>query len=434
MNHHFWLADFTDEGCFGALTALSGASELRCGALNLRQKLLQRLQNNISEVRLFDKISPWDRHSDALFSNPTHFAETVLSSRCILSQEAADYLLGSERNEIYQTNDGKIIGCRFDSGFSSIENLKSMIATAKLPIHQLNAIRIDYPWHLLKFNESEIAADLMMVESIDKGISPHIPNDVFVRGLENIKITGDVEFGVGATISAEKSNVRIEQHSSIGPGSILSAQDGPIWIGENVVIEPGAIIQGPAYIGQNSIVRAGARLNGGVSLGVHCRVGGELSNVIMQGFSNKQHSGYIGGAVIGQWVNLGAATDNSDLKNNYRPIDVTLDGKKIDSGELHLGVIIGDFVRTAIQTRLNSGTVVGTCCNIFGNDFPDKAIPPFIWFGSDGYQEYRLDKALDTIKIVLSRRSMILHEQLEKALTDIFSSTRKEREQFLRSQ
>jgi len=433
MNTKIHLTDFTGEGIFGPLTSLSKASELRCGAFGLEEKLIRRLELNGAGTIIVDPPSILaDRVADpsgSVLSN----ADICLSSRCLLSDEAVRAILGSTSDECYLTPDGKLVGYRISEGTDIPMNLRVNRAKIdKLPKVTIDARRVDFPWQLTRLNGAEIAGDLELTESVQRGSQPSIPKDVLIRGAEHILATGEVYLGAGVVIDAEKHHVRLERNCRVGCGAILTAKDGPIWLAEDAEIEAGAILQGPVYIGSGSIVRAGARINGSVSLGTECRVGGEVSNVIMQGYSNKQHSGYLGGTVIGQWVNLGAATDNSDLKNNYRSIDVTLNGNRIDSGELHVGTFIGDFVRTAIQTRLNSGTAVGTCCNLFGNDFPEKAIPAFVWYGTDGYQEYRLDKALETIRVIMSRRKKELNKVLEEALNKLFDTSRDSRREFLK--
>jgi len=435
MNDSIILSDFTGDGHFGPLTTLTPASELRCGALSLRTKLATRLEaKGISNV-CHDPAGPFTVETKTPRRESRNQPSVLLSSRTLLKEEALEVICSTSGDTIFTGSDQKIVGLRLAAGIDvSRLDLASIVNESGVSRVTVPARRVDFPWELDKWNSDEIVEDLALFESIDRGTTPPIPSDVISRGSENIRATGDVHLGAGAIFSAERFHVRLEKGTIISAGAIISAAKGPVWIGENSVIEPGAIIEGPAYIGDGSIVRAGARVRGSVSLGRECRVGGELSNVIMQSFSNKQHSGYLGGAVLGSWVNLGAATDNSDLKNNYRPIDVTLDGRKFDTGDLHIGVFLGDFVRTAIQTRLNSGSAVGTCCNLFGNDFPEKSIPPFIWHGSDGYQEYRLDKAIDTIKIVLSRRKMEMTPSLEESLNKLFDVTRPARLDFLNKQ
>ncbi|MFN3822157.1 MAG: hypothetical protein ACK4OO_07460, partial [bacterium] len=217
---------------------------------------------------------------------------------------------------------------------------------------------------------------------------------------------------------------------------ILNSQYGPIWIDKKALIQSGAILKGPLYIGPYSIVRPGAQIMGNVSLGPHCRVGGEISQVVIQGYSNKQHGGYLGTSYIGEWVNLGAGTDNSDLKNNYRPISVnlytfpeqesgaqSLNWEILNSNSIHLGVFIGDYTRTAIGTRLNSGGILGTCCHILSPDFPQKTLPPFSWVTNEGLEIYHWEKAIDTIGVIMSRRGKILTPLRNSALAQLYRTS-----------
>lgn len=367
-------------GVFGPLASLRSVADVRTGAFTLRQRWLTaaRLANPRLELT-FSDAEPSD--------------SGALQLQTLVEVDSLDRLFHEPKRE----------------------NLP--------PI---------YPWDVLNNLGRQIAADLALAERLNAGSLAQLPTDAIVRGIDEVRLNGFIRVGPGAIIDASRARIRIEDGAEIGAGAILATEkDAPIWIGKHARVMPGAIITGPAYIGDGSIVRQGARINGDVALGPHCRVGGELSSVVMQGFSNKQHSGYLGGVMVGEFVNLGAATDNSDLKNNYRPIEVTLDEEPLASGELHFGGVIGDFVRTAIHTRLNTGTVVGVSCNLFGADFPDKAIPPFIWFDGNGYQEYRLDKALETVEVILSRRQKVLDDHLRNALTDLFASTAGRRSDFL---
>jgi len=288
---------------------------------------------------------------------------------------------------------------------------------------------MDYPWQMVNAADNQISADLELVVVDNPGSVQDMGGFVKESILDRVEVTGRVDVRPGVIVDAENNPVRLEDGVRLGPGVVIDAAEGPVWIAAGANIQAGAILTGPVYVGPGSIVRPGARLSEGVCLGPQCRIGGEVSRSVFQGYSNKQHSGYLGTSFVGSWVNLGAATDNSDLKNNYRPVDVTMNGKKINSGDLHVGAFIGDFTRTAIHTRLNSGTVIGVCCNIFGTDFPVKGIPAFTWFGSDGYREYRLEKALETICTVMSRRGKKLTPVLETLLREIFNSTKEARKQ-----
>lgn len=425
------------ESRFGPLTELRAASELRCGAFSLEEKLLRRL----GSAGIRDITRSYDTPTGTIRFSPTLLGSSqsviFLSIRALLRPEAVDVMTNSRTECRFESTSGSFLGARFSTesiirqGDDWADTLVDTLSK-RIPRLTIPSGRMDYPWHLVQAIREEIAFDLALADADDAGVAnPLLPADVTTRGGENIRITGQVFIGPGVILDAESEQIRLDEGSRIDAGAMLVALDGPIWIARNARVMPGAILTGPVYVGPSSIIRPGARLNGAVAVGPYCRVGGEVSGALMQGYSNKQHSGYLGASFVGEWVNLGAATDNSDLKNNYRPIEVTLDGQIIDSGDLHVGVFLGDFVRTAIHTRLNSGTAVGSCCNLFGADFPDKAVPPFIWFGSSGYQECRLDKALETIRVVMSRRGRELDARLEAALNDLFDRSRDERAEFL---
>lgn len=431
MNQNFRiiLIDKSADACFGPLTELRQPGDLRCGAFTLREKLQRRFRKlgveKISGCGWAAESDPHDDGATTLF----------LSDRTLLTETGAKEALASPEGTILLDAAGRIAGFRAGSGAIPAVNVDGMLlelATSSGRSRTIDgACRVDYPWEIVSRAGAEIELDMQLSDAPD-GEAGFAPTGLIVRGKERLEVGSGVRFSPGVILDAEVSAIRIGNDVCIEAGAILSALDGPVWIAERARIMPGAILTGPVYVGADSIVRQGARLNGDVILGPQCRVGGELGEVVMQAYSNKQHSGYLGTSFIGEWVNLGAATDNSDLKNNYRPIEVTLNGRKIVSGELHAGVYLGDYVRSAIQTRLNSGTAVGTCCNLFGADFPEKSLPPFVWAASDGYQEYNLEKAIETIRVVMSRRKTELSSEREADLRRLFEKSAVEREQFLR--
>jgi UDP-N-acetylglucosamine diphosphorylase/glucosamine-1-phosphate N-acetyltransferase len=205
-----------------------------------------------------------------------------------------------------------------------------------------------------------------------------------------------------------RDRMRIREGVRIETGAVVDASRGPVFLGEDVRIEHNAIVLGPAVIGPRSLVRGGARIQGPVSIGPVSKVGGEIEGSIVQGYSNKQHEGYLGHAYIGSWVNLGALTTNSDLKNNYGTVRVWTPEGEIDTGQQFVGVFIGDHSKTAIGTMLNTGTVIGFSANIATHGFPSKHVPSFSWIGPFGTERYDLEKALTVARAVLNRRQMRL--------------------------
>ena len=202
-------------------------------------------------------------------------------------------------------------------------------------------------------------------------------------------------------------------------GYILDDSTGPILLGENVTIKSGAIIKGPIFIDQDSVINEGAILKGNIIVGPKCKIGGEISNTIFQGYSNKQHEGFLGNSYIGEWVNLGANTNNSNLKNNYSKIKFNFSDKIIDSKKIFLGVMIGDFSRTGISTMINTGSYIGLGANIFGGGFQNKYIESFSW-GKDDITDF--SKLLETIKIIKSRRNEELSDAETSFLKNYYNS------------
>jgi UDP-N-acetylglucosamine diphosphorylase/glucosamine-1-phosphate N-acetyltransferase len=215
-------------------------------------------------------------------------------------------------------------------------------------------------------------------------------------------------------------NVFIHETAKISAGVILDASKGPIIIDENVVVDIGALVQGPVYIGKNSKINPGAKLRGNIAIGATCKVGGEVEDVIIHAYSNKQHDGFLGHSYIGEWVNLGANTNNSDLKNNYSTIRINLSKElEINTMQQFLGVLIGDYSKSGISTMFNSGTVVGLGANVFGSDFQPKFIESFSWGGGENQTDF--DKFIETCGRVKSRRNMVLTNAELKFLKNLYS-------------
>jgi len=192
------------------------------------------------------------------------------------------------------------------------------------------------------------------------------------------------------------------------PGVVLDAEDGPITLAPGVVVQPQVVVRGPAAIGPGSLLKAGATIHEATSVGPRCKIGGEVEESIVQGYSNKQHDGFLGHAWLGEWVNLGAATSNSDLKNNYSHVRMWEEGRMLDTGMQFVGLVAGDHVKSAIGTLFNTGTVVGAASQVFGAGFPPKFVPPFSWGGAGGLDIYGYERAEGTARTVMQRRGVTM--------------------------
>jgi UDP-N-acetylglucosamine diphosphorylase/glucosamine-1-phosphate N-acetyltransferase len=213
--------------------------------------------------------------------------------------------------------------------------------------------------------------------------------------------------------------VYIHKSVEIAPSVVIDASGGPVIIEERTRIEPFSFIEGPCYIGPDCRI-VGGRIRSGTSLGPICRVGGEVEESILLGFCNKYHEGFLGHAYLGEWVNLGALTTNSDLKNNYKEITVELGGRNIDTGSIKIGSFIGDHTKTGIGTMLNTGINIGFSCNLYGAGlFAQKSINSFSWGEPGNLQDYRLDKAIETAEISMGRRDIAFSQTHRKLFEDI---------------
>jgi UDP-N-acetylglucosamine diphosphorylase/glucosamine-1-phosphate N-acetyltransferase len=267
-----------------------------------------------------------------------------------------------------------------------------------LPYHGKLTI-IKNPWDIFVENGVQIRQDLELLKAertwhkiTDKHTIVYNPDNVFVE--ENVKIRA----------------------------AILNAEDGPIYIGKDTEINEGAMIRGPFAICEHSIIGMGGKMRPDTTIGPFSKVSGEVSNSVIFGYSNKAHEGFLGNSVIGEWCNLGADTNNSNLKNNYSQVQVYSykERKSVNSGRQFCGLIMGDHAKTGINTMFNTGTVVGVCANIFGAGFPDKFIPSFSWGGADGVEVYKLEKAIEVAEQVMARRKITLSDADRSILSTIF--------------
>ena len=216
----------------------------------------------------------------------------------------------------------------------------------------------------------------------------------------------------------DRNSIRIGQNVTIEPGVVLVPDGGLIHIGDGAVIQAGALIRGTVSIGKGSTVRMGAHVYHGTTVGPLCKVGGELQNVVFQGYANKAHGGYLGNSVVGKWVNIGADANTSNLKNNYTSIRIEdwHTGAPIDTGLSFYGTIFGDHSKIAIGSKLNSGTQFGVSSSFVSNDFSPKRIPHFGWVTDAGVEPFEIKRALQTARAMMARRGVEMDKAEESVL------------------
>lgn len=263
---------------------------------------------------------------------------------------------------------------------------------------------IHHLWDLFTFNGNEIQNDIGLLN----------PNRS-----ESADISDFSAF-------ENKSEIFIEDSVSIEAGCILDARKGPIYIGEGATIMAGSIIYGPAAICEKATIKAGAKIYEGSTIGPVCKVGGEVNNTIFHSYSNKAHDGFVGNSIFGQWCNLGADTNTSNLKNNYSTIRIVDwdTEEEMETDQQFFGTVMGDHSKTAINTQLNTGTLCGVSSNIFSSDFPPKFIPSFSWVGSNVIQTYKPEKALETMKTMMARRDVVMSDAYNNMMRHISKNSR----------
>ncbi|PKA83925.1 UDP-N-acetylglucosamine diphosphorylase/glucosamine-1-phosphate N-acetyltransferase [Ulvibacter sp. MAR_2010_11] len=228
------------------------------------------------------------------------------------------------------------------------------------------------------------------------------------------------------TVAFNKEQIFIEEGAKL-PLCSLNATEGPIYIGKNAEIMEGSMIRGPFALCEGATVKMAAKIYSGTTVGPYCKVGGEVNNSVLFGYSNKGHDGFLGNSVIGEWCNLGADTNNSNLKNNYA--EVRLWNYETESfartGLQFCGLMMGDHSKCGINTMFNTGTVVGVSANIFGSGFPRNFIPSFSWGGSGGMTTFKTDKAFEVAQVVMSRRGVEFTQPDARILEHIFETSAK---------
>mgnify|MGYP001360314315 CR=1 FL=1 len=220
------------------------------------------------------------------------------------------------------------------------------------------------------------------------------------------------------TLIGPPSALFIEEGATI-EGAILNTTSGPIYVAKNAEIMEGSLIRGGLALCENACIKMGAKIYGATSIGPYSKVGGELNNVIFQSFSNKGHDGFLGNSVIGEWCNLGADTNTSNLKNNYSNVKTYsyIDKTEVQTGIQFMGLFMGDYSKSGINTMFNTASSIGVCCNVFGSGFPDKHIPSFSWVNSDTITPFDLQKAISAANNMMTRRNL----DMEQADMDIFA-------------
>ena len=392
--------------------------DLKCGTFSLREKI-QRWHGNVPitlhcRPYLADVLRQQNPKTRVNELPPGEYL--FVNGRVIADQKFVKAISMKGNADTVFTSGGQVVAARVSRKLSArwSSGMPEAFSAGDfdgMERKEVDVTLINYSWDLVKNNGAQLQADWILLSKLFTGT----------------KLKGKVYPGVHLI---NKKNIFIGAGSIVKPGVVIDAEAGSVYIGKNVTILPQSTIIGPASIGDGSMIKAGAKIYEDTTIGPMCKIGGEVEASIVHGFSNKQHDGFLGHSYLGEWVNLGAGTTNSDLKNNYGSIKVIVNGELIDSGSQFVGVTIGDHTKTAINSVLNTGTVVGAACNIFGRGIPPQFVPSFSWGASgESSTTYDLSRVLEAAKRVMSRREVILSEHDAALFRKIFALTHEERHQ-----
>lgn len=400
---------------FLPLAYLRPVYELRCGALSLREKIETSIPRPSVSLHVRPDLAGFWREEQRAFPvNEIADRDTWFINGRVVADEKLMKLVRRKnpRGCAYVNNDGDIAAAYIEgSQVSAI--LRSWPrpfgpdSLAGIPSEPCECTLVKYPWDLVTQTPREIERD-------------------FGRRSGSTRAAGRSRVHRGAHVLNRK-NVFIGRDSVIKPGAVLDAEEGPVILGRDVTVLSNAVIQGPAFVGDHSVIRAGAKIYHGTSIGAHCKVGGEVEASVIQSHSNKQHDGFLGHSYLASWVNIGAGTNTSDLKNTYGPVKVRLGETEIDTGLQFVGLTMGDHSKTGINVMFDTGTVVGVSCNLFGAGLPPKFVPSFAWGEKNALTLYQPDKALETSRRMMVRRDVRMSPAYERRMRDVFSWTEGER-------
>ncbi len=398
---------------------------LRCGPSLLYEKIIQRL-NLDGRIVFFMREYLAEAYAEKL-SRKAGGKVFVNELKLLKSGEDLFIVYGGwlppkgplelEEDTIAVKDDRIIYAHVKSSSISGIadrcDNLRELLDALRSELSEVrldDARLIENLWDLIEYNEGEIVLEA----------------ERFKR-MENYR---RIDEGVGVYVVGDREDIIVARGVEIYPQTVFDSSKGPIVIDEDARIMPFSYIAGPCYVGRGSWI-VGGKISGS-TIGPVCRIGGEVEESIIQGFSNKYHEGFLGHSYVGEWVNLAALTTVSDLKNDYSSIGVPVGGRLVDSGRLKLGAFIGDHTRTGIGSLLTAGSVIGVMCNLVTSGEPcPKYIPSFTWYVKGRVRDWiPVDRMIDAARRMMARRGVRLTDAEERLYRRLYEETREERRRF----
>lgn len=382
------------QGGFGPVTTLRPIFLTRSGALTGFERIGRRLGLQAEAVWVPNRLAGVTKAllpGCSVNQAPAEGADCLLVNGRWLGLAYLEQVVGLDKQQALVQGDGQVVAKRVDGRDAArflqdgCARLLDHVSTIRL----IERVLLERPWHILDQLNTTLSADLEAIDLPTLDTDQHPAVTVF--GQHAAKTAADAQ---------------------LSPGIVIDGERGPVVIDRGAQVHPLAVLQGPCYVGPDSSVMPHACIRPNTVIGPGCKVGGEVSASIIQGFSNKSHEGYLGDSLVGAWVNLGAGTNTSNLKNTYGPVRAQLDdgGVPVNSGRTFLGSIIGDYVRTAIATRLATGSVIHTGCMIAGDTWAPKYAKALGFYTPDGRQPYDPAKLIATIRTAMARRDQTLSD------------------------
>lgn len=390
---NYILFDGTVRNALLPFTFTRPVADIRVGILTIREKwekYLGTTTTSLTEEYLMEKYPMVEMEQNVMIN--ASFLPNPILVEMIENLENNQAILFGEEIIAFYTND-----TQDEVNFDEYEVID----------YEGDILRIEHTWDIFAKNDTAIREDFDLLT--EDRISQPIPKTVNVIASENIFI---------------EEGAKLEFVT-------LNASNGPIYIGKNAEIMEGSVIRGPFALCESGKVKLATKVYGATTVGPHSVIGGEVNNSVLMGYSNKGHDGFLGNSVLGEWCNIGADSNNSNLKNNYEEVKLwsyeTENFAK--TGLQFCGLMMGDHSKCGINTMFNTGTVVGVSTNIFGAGFPRNFVPSFSWGGASGFSTYLTNKAFQTAKIVMARRNVAFSEEDAKILEHVFEETKKYRKE-----
>lgn len=375
------------------LTFTRPVSELRVGILTIRKKWEYLLGDTCSHLTRDYLQLQYPQRFDTY--------NLFLCGSVLPNPELAEAVQALKPGEALGFQ-GKLLAILLDA--SQVEAFTNTFGTYETREYTGKVSMIQHPWDIFALNEEAIRADFSMLTK------------------------GRTSAPISSTNCLIGDQLFVEEGAVIECASI-NTKTGPVYIGKNSEVMEGSTIRGSFALCDNSVLKMASKIYGATTIGPYSKVGGEINNSVIFGYTNKAHDGFLGNSVIGEWCNLGADTNNSNLKNNYAEVRLWNYSKEqfIQTGRQFCGLVMADHAKTGINTMFNTGTVVGVSANIFGPGFPRNFVPSFSWGGAQGYMVYTLPKAFETMEMVMERRGISLTETTREVYQHIFEITEKYR-------